>query len=150
MLEELLLVVPCLLNQLLLKAPTSRAREPRLPSPHVRLLGAEQGDRAKGREDPASSTMRRVQGDILRGGAGEGSAVEGRMVEERDRKEEKRNTPNILLPSPMISSRIGFSPSQVRTCFLGEKKKKKAPSVYFLGWKPEQIQQIFTQGPSHV
>lgn len=36
-----------------------------------------------------------------------------------------------------------------------QKKKTKtktpqAPSVYFLGWKPEQIQQIFTQGPSHV
>lgn len=89
------------------------------------------------------------------------------MLEERGREEGKRNTLNELLPSPMISPRTGCPPSQVRTCFLkGRKKQNKtpnqtkqtnkqtkktqAPSVYFLGWKPEQIQQIFTQGPSHV
>lgn len=90
------------------------------------------------------------------------------MLEERGREEGKRNTLSELLPSPMIPPRTGCPPSQVRTCFLKgrkktkqnpkqnktnkqtNKKKTQAPSVYFLGWKPEQIQQIFTQGPSHV
>lgn len=64
----------------------------------------------------------------------------------------KRNTPNILLPSPhdFIKNWV-FSKSSQDLLPQGEKKKKRqAPSVYFLGWKPEQIQQIFTQGPSHV
>ena len=102
---------------------------------------------------PGSSTTAQAPGDVL--------GEEPGKVEERDREEGKRNTPNVLLPSPMMSSRTGCPPSQVRTCFLRGRRKKKnpktkqnkktqAPSVYFLGWKPEQIQQIFTQGPSHV
>lgn len=89
-------------------------------------------------------------------------------MEERDREEEKSKYTKhhpIALSIDFVKNWV-FSESSQDLLPQGEtnqnkktknkkqtklnKTKIQAPSVYFLGWKPEQIQQIFTQGPSHV
>lgn len=130
--KELLLVVPSLFNQLLLKHQQAEWKLLTTISPSKATRSREKEPKGR-RKNPVLSTTPQAPGDILGGRAGE-----GRVVEEWDREEEKRNTPNILLPSPMISSRTGCSPSQVRTCFLREKKNKKQ--------KHKHLQSIFLAG----
>ena len=86
---------------------------------------------------PGSSTTAQAPGDVL--------GEEPGKVEERDREEGKRNTPNVLLPSPMMSSRTGCPPSQVRTCFLRGRRKKKTPKQNKTK-KHKHLQSIFLAG----
>lgn len=81
-----------------------------------------------------------------------GRAGKERAVEERDREEGKKkyNKHSTALSHDFIKNWVSSKPGQDLLPQGEKKKKRQAPSVYFLGWKPEQIQQIFTQGPSHV
>ena len=58
----------------------------------------------------------------------------------------KRNTPSIVLPSPMLSLITGCSP--IKSCFLKE-QRKALPSIFWAG-SQSISSRCFTQGPSHV
>lgn len=64
---------------------------------------------------------------------GEELGKEARWKKGTERREKEiHQTP--YCPLPMISSRTGCSPSQVKTCFLREKKKKKTSTFSLFSW----------------
>lgn len=144
--QELLLIVPCLSGQLTLKHQQAERRSRGLPSSHVRPLGAGRKSQWEGGQCQFPALPSRPKETSW--GKSRGRKSGGRKGQRGGKKKKYTKQPTAL-SHDFIKNWV-FSKSSQDLLLWGEKKKQQAPSVYFLGWKPEQIQQIFTQGPSHV